>query len=127
MRPFPPPTNSRPWDSFSPSLLRSQIYLSPWVHFSCHEREQGFGVIIGLLLAGCAGILAVVGQLLGAAQGAHRVRVDNAGAAAGHHGPDPALGVQNGELENKEFAKFRMTKLSRNISETSKILINDLV
>ena len=34
----------------------------------CHEREDGFSVVVGLLFAGRPGVLAVVGQLVHTAQ-----------------------------------------------------------
>lgn len=67
-----------------------------------HEREQGLGIVIGLLLARCSAVLAVVGQFFGTAQGAHCVRVDDASAAASHHRPDTALGIQYGQLKGHD-------------------------
>ena len=48
-----------------------------------HEREQRPRVVVRLLLGRRSRVLSIVGQLLGASQGADRVGVDDGGAAAG--------------------------------------------
>ena len=64
-----------------------------------HQGQNGLGVLVGLLLAGRARVLAVVGELPAAAQVTDGVRVDDGGAAARHHGPNAPARIQNGELE----------------------------
>ena len=66
-----------------------------------HQINDGFGVLVGLDLVWCSGVLAVVGQLVDAAHVDDGVGVDDGSSSSGHHGPDPALLVQDGQLEGR--------------------------
>lgn len=43
---------------------------------SCHERENGFSVVVGLLLAGCTRVFAIVCQFIHSAQVADSVAAE---------------------------------------------------
>jgi len=45
-----------------------------------HKREDGFCVVVGLLFAGCTGVLAVVGQLVHPTQVADGVAKEKVGS-----------------------------------------------
>eukprot|EP00047_Mylnosiga_fluctuans_P002395 m.224315 g.224315 ORF g.224315 m.224315 type:complete len:1021 (+) comp11078_c0_seq1:64-3126(+) len=64
-----------------------------------HEGQHRLRVLVSLLLARRARVLAVVGQLGGTAQIADGIAVDHGCAAAGDHGPDAALDVEDRQLE----------------------------
>eukprot|EP00162_Nutomonas_longa_P015564 comp22351_c0_seq1/m.53907 comp22351_c0_seq1/g.53907 ORF comp22351_c0_seq1/g.53907 comp22351_c0_seq1/m.53907 type:complete len:450 (-) comp22351_c0_seq1:335-1684(-) len=64
-----------------------------------HEIEDCLCVLVGLHFRRCAGVLAVVCELVREAHVCDGVCVDHGRAAAGNHGPDAALWVEHGELE----------------------------
>lgn len=62
-------------------------------------RTDGLRVLVGLALGRGTGVLAVVGELVRETVRSNGVRVDDGGTTTGDHGPDAALGVEDGELE----------------------------
>lgn len=49
-------------------LNKDCFFLTLRMFLPCHEREDGFSVVVGLLFTGCARVLAIVSQLIHPAQ-----------------------------------------------------------
>mmetsp|Transcript_46225 Transcript_46225/g.142995 ORF Transcript_46225/g.142995 Transcript_46225/m.142995 type:complete len:588 (-) Transcript_46225:519-2282(-) len=64
-----------------------------------HERQEGLGIGEGLLCGGRPGVLAIVRKFMAHAVVGDGVGIDNRSTTAGHHCPDAALLVQDGELQ----------------------------
>lgn len=44
--------------------MKMSAVLALRMFLPCHEREDGFSVVVGLLFTGCARVLAIVGQFI---------------------------------------------------------------
>lgn len=62
-------------------------------------RTNGFCILVSLSLSWSTGVLAIVGEFMGKTMSSDSVGVDDGSATTSDHGPDAALGIENGKLE----------------------------
>ena len=64
-------------------------------------RTNRLRILVCLTLRRSAGVLAIVGELVGEAVGSNGIGVDDRRATTSDHGPDAALGIEDGELKRR--------------------------
>jgi len=75
-------------------------------------RTDGLRVLVGLAFGRSTRVFTVVGKFVGETVGSNSVRVDNGGTTTSNHGPDTALGVQDGELEGSTSRGIELLDVS---------------
>ena len=60
---------------------------------------DGLGILVGLALSRCAGVLSVVGKFIGKSVCGDRIGVNDGGTPTGNHGPDAPFRVEHSKLE----------------------------
>ena len=64
-----------------------------------HQVQDGACVVVGLGLGRGTRVLAVVGEFADEASRGNSVGIDDGGTTSGNEGPDPAIGIEDGEFE----------------------------